>query len=196
MLIRLGYDIIFNAPRAVPVVALLNVHPSRSADLREPDEVNIEPATDVSYFYDSFGNRSCRFLAPAGQVRLSNLTLIHDSGLPDPVSPQAREVPVHNLPTDVLRYLLNSRYCEVDKLSNIAAGLFGHVSPGWNRVQAVCSWVHDNVTFGYQYANPTKTALDVLNDRCGVCRDFQHLAVTMCRALNIPGRYVTGYLGI
>jgi transglutaminase-like putative cysteine protease len=128
-------------------------------------------------------------------VRLYGATLIQDSGLPDPVKPDAREVPVQHLPHDVLRYLLNSRYCEVDKLSNIAAELFGGLAPGWGRVQAVCEWVHQRVRFGYEFANSTKTALDVFTERCGVCRDFQHLAVTMCRSLNIPARYATGYLG-
>jgi len=195
MLIRLGYDIAFDIPRAVPVVTLLNVHPSRVDNLLEPDELRIEPATRVDCYYDSFGNRCGRFVAPAGPVRLSNSTLIWDSGKPDAVNPQAREVPVEDLPYDTLRYLLSSRYCELDKMSNIAAQLFGGVAPGWNRVQTVCSWVHDHVTFGYEFANPTKSALDVYNERCGVCRDFQHLAITMCRSLNIPARYATGYLG-
>jgi transglutaminase-like putative cysteine protease len=195
MLIRLGYDIIFDIPRDVAMVALLNVHPSRLSDLREPDRLKVEPAIDVDCYHDTFGNFCCRFLAPAGQIRLSNSTLIYDSGRPDEVNPAAREVPVQNLPHDVLRYLLSSRYCEVDKMLNIAGDLFAGVSPGWNRVQAVCAWVYENVKFGYQYANPTRTALEVYTERHGVCRDFQHLAVTMCRALNIPARYVTGYLG-
>jgi transglutaminase-like putative cysteine protease len=195
MLIRLGYDIIFGIPRDVAMVALLNVHPSRLSDLREPDRLKVDPAVDVDCYHDSFGNFCCRFLAPAGQIRLSNSTLIYDSGKLDEVSPGAREVPVQNLPHDVLRYLLSSRYCEVDKMLNIAGELFGGVSPGWNRVQAVCAWVYENVKFGYQYANPTRTAMEVYTERHGVCRDFQHLAVTMCRALNIPARYVTGYLG-
>lgn len=195
MLIRLGYDIIFDTPVAVPIVALLNVHPSRVANLVEPDYVNIEPPVNVETYYDTFGNRCTRFFAPAGQVRLSNSTLIYDTGEPDAINVDAREVPVQDLPHDVLRYLLNSRYCEVDKMSNIAAELFGGLPRGWQRVRAVCDWVHEKVTFGYEFASPTKTALDVFTDRRGVCRDFQHLAVTLCRALNIPARYATGYLG-
>jgi len=194
-MIQLGYDIIFEVPRQVPIVALLNVHPLREADLCQPDIVKVEPRTPVESFIDSFGNRSCRFLARPGQLRLSNRVTIRDNGQPDPVSPSAREIPVEALPHEVLLYLLSSRYCEVDRMSNIAAQLFGGIEPGWNRVQAVCSWVHDWVTFGYQFANPTKTAFDVYTDHCGVCRDFQHLALTMCRALNIPARYATGYLG-
>jgi transglutaminase-like putative cysteine protease len=195
MLIRLGYDIIFQTPLPAPIIALLKVHPSRVNDLRKPDELNLEPATNVECYFDRFGNSCCRFLAPAGQIRLTNSTIIYDTGEPDPVAPWARQVPVQDLPIDVLPYLLNSRYCEVDRMSNIAAELFGGIAPGWNRVQAVCDWIHEKVAFGYQYANAKKTALDVFTDRFGVCRDFQHLAVTMCRALNIPARYATGYLG-
>jgi len=195
MLIRLGYDITFDCPGPVPIIALLKVHSSRVRDLRKPDVLTIEPATSTEYYFDIFGNYCCRFLASAGSIHLSNSTLIYDTGKPDPVAPWAREIPVQSLPTDVLGYLLNSRYCEVDRMSNIAVELFGGIAPGWNRVQAVCNWVHEKVTFGYQYANAMKTALDVFTHRVGVCRDFQHLAVTMCRALNIPARYATGYLG-
>jgi transglutaminase-like putative cysteine protease len=150
MLIRLGYNIVFDTPGPTPMVALLKVHPSRAHDLREPDEVNLDPPANVDCYVDSYGNNCCRLLAPAGQIRLSNSTLIYDTGDPDPVSPQAREIPVQNLPNEVLQYLLSSRYCEVDRMSNIAAELFGGIRHGWNRVQAVCEWVHNKVTFGYQ----------------------------------------------
>jgi transglutaminase-like putative cysteine protease len=195
MILRLGYDIQFDLATPVAMVALLNVHPSRAADLLEPDELLVEPAVQIDSFIDSFGNRCTRFLAQRGTLRLSNSTLITDSGLPDEVNRGAREIPVQDLPHDVVRYLYNSRYCEVDRFSIIALELFGAVAPGWSRVQAICDWVHSRVSFGYQYARPTKTALDVYTERFGVCRDFQHLAVTLCRALNIPARYVTGYLG-
>jgi transglutaminase-like putative cysteine protease len=195
MMLRLGYEIQFEIPAPVAIVALLNVHPSRAADLRAPDEVQVEPLLPIETFLDSFGNRCTRFLAPKGALRLRNETLIHDSGQADPIATDAREVPVQQLPIDVLRYLYNSRYCEVDRFSMIAVELFGSVKPGWSRVQAICDWIHTHVTFGYQYARPTKTALDVYTERFGVCRDFQHLAVTLCRALNIPARYATGYLG-
>jgi transglutaminase-like putative cysteine protease len=177
------------------MVALLNVHPSRGADLRAPDELRVEPETHVDSFIDSFGNRCTRFVARQGALRLSNSTMLEDPGFADRVSRDAREVPVQELPSDVLGYLLNSRYCEVDRFATIASELFGGVAPGWGRVQAICDWVHSKVNFGYQYARPTKTALDVFSERFGVCRDFQHLAVTLCRALHIPARYATGYLG-
>jgi transglutaminase-like putative cysteine protease len=194
MILRLGYDIQFEIPAPATMVALLNVHPSRVGDLRAPDELRVEPAAQVESYLDSFGNRCDRFLVERGTLRLTSSTVIHDSGLPDPVNPDAREIPIHELPHDVMRYLYNSRYCEVDRFSTLAHDLFGGVTHGWSRVQAVCEWVHARITFGYQYARPTKSALDVYTERFGVCRDFQHLAVTMCRALNIPARYATGYL--
>ena len=195
IVLRLGYDIQFQIPAPVAMVAVLNVHPSRVNDLRAPDQLCADPAVRMEGYFDSFGNWATRFVAPRGTLRLTNSTLIYDSGLPDPVCPDAREVPVQELPHDALRYLYNSRYCEVDRFATIALDLFGAVPRGWSRVQAVCDWVHARVSFGYQYARPTKTALDVFTERFGVCRDFQHLAVTLCRALNIPARYATGYLG-
>jgi transglutaminase-like putative cysteine protease len=195
MLIRLGYDIQFDVPAEVAMVALLHVHPSRVQDLLEPDELRLEPAIPVMSYVDGFGNRCARFVAPPGPLRLSSSTLMRDSGNRDAVNLSARESHVGELPHEVLSYLLNSRYCEVDRFSNIAFELFGHLNPGWSRVQSICDWVHSHVAFNYQHARPTKTALDVYTERVGVCRDFQHLAITFCRALNIPARYATGYLG-
>jgi len=195
MLIRLGYDIRFELPLDVPFIGLVNVHPSRVQDLREPDELTVEPGVPITRYVDSFGNRCTKFLAPKGPLRLHNSTLIEDSGEPDAVDPSAREVPVDCLPEKTLLYLLGSRYCEVDLLSETAVQLFGGLPRGWRRVQAICDWVHNHVTFGYDYARATRTAVEVYNERVGVCRDFQHLAITLCRCLNIPARYATGYLG-
>lgn len=198
MLIRLGYDMQFDLTAPVSFVAQLRVHPSRAADLREVDQLHAEggfgPIATHEYS-DNYGNVCTRFDAPAGPLRLWNSTLIEDPGLPDPVAFSAREIPTAELPDDVLVFLLNSRYCEVDLLSPIAVELFGGVWPGWSRVQAICDWVHGKVAFNYGFARPTKTALDVFTERVGVCRDFQHLAVTFCRCMNIPARYVAGYLG-
>jgi len=195
MFIRLGYDIEFEVPAAVAMVSMLSVHPSRVPDLRARDELCIEPEVEVTSYIDGFGNRCTRFVAPPGTLRLRSTTLIEDPGTPDPVAPNARERPVGDLPHETLIYLLNSRYCEVDRLSNVAMELFGATPPGWGRVQAICNWVNAKVSFGYQHARPTRTALDVFTDRVGVCRDYQHLAIAFCRALNIPARYATGYLG-
>jgi transglutaminase-like putative cysteine protease len=195
MLIRLGYDIHFELSAPVAMVALLNVHPSRVHDLAEPDEFETEPRLEISHYTDSFGNRCARFVAPPGRLRLFNSTLIRDSGALDEVNWYAREHAVGDLPHEVLQFLLNSRYCEVDRFTSVAFELFGQVQPGWGRVQAICNWVNNKVTFNYRHARPTKTALDVFTERVGVCRDFQHLAIAFCRALNIPARYATGYLG-
>jgi transglutaminase-like putative cysteine protease len=195
MLIRLGYDIQFHTSAPVPVIALLNVHPSRVADLREPDLLRLDPETTIEQYTDTFGNTCSRFVAPAGHWRLHNSFVIEDSGELDAANPHAQQLPVESLPQDVLRFLLASRYCETDLLSNTAFRMFGHTAPGWQRVQAICEWVHEHVTFGYSYARATKSAVEVLAERKGVCRDFQHLAVAFCRCMNIPARYATGYLG-
>jgi transglutaminase-like putative cysteine protease len=195
MLLRLGYDMQFDIPEPVACVAQLRVHSSRAAGLRQPDPVQVEPAIPVEEYTDSFGNFCTRFLAPKGVLRLHSDFLMEESGLPDPVQPEARAHPIAELPHEVLRFLLPSRYCEVDSLTPTAFDLFGQTAPGWQRVQAVCDWVHLKVSFGYSFARPTKTALDVFTERQGVCRDFQHLAITFCRALGIPARYVAGYLG-
>ena len=195
MLIRLGYDLSFDIPSPVPIVALLNVHPSRVTDLREPDVLRAFPEIAIEHYVDSFGNDCSRFLAPAGTLRLTNSTLIEDSGAPDVQGFDAPQHHIEDLPVETLQFLLGSRYCEVDLLSPVASELFGNIGPGWARVQAVLNWVNQKVQFGYHFARSTKTALDVYTERAGVCRDFQHLAITFLRCLNIPARYATGYLG-
>jgi transglutaminase-like putative cysteine protease len=195
MLIRLGYDVLFEIGQSVPIVALLSVHPSRRGHLQEPDRVLVDPSVSTEEYLDSFGNICTRFVAPPGTVRIANSTLIEDSGSADPVCFAAREVPVEQLPPETLRFLMSSRFCEVDLLSSTASNLFGHLPRGWGRVKAVCDWVHSHVRFSYQHASSTRSALDVYNGGIGVCRDFQHLAITFCRGLNIPARYATGYLG-
>jgi len=195
MLIRLGYDIHFQVATSVPMIAHLNVHSSRTLDLVEPDQLRIEPAVEIEQYQDSFGNLASRFLLPPGRTRLRSSFLIEDSGGPDPQDPQAEEVPVDRLPAETLRYLLASRYCEVDLLLDTVTELFGNSPRGWGRVQTICDWVNQHVTFGYEHARSSKSALEVYNERLGVCRDFQHLAVTFCRCLNVPARYATGILG-
>ena len=182
----------------VAMVALLNVHPSRSADLRAPDELNVDPPVPAETFIDSFGNRCTRFVAQSGALRLSGETLIHDAGLLRSHKPTGpRNSPSGNCHTTPCRYLYNSHAtARSDRFFHDRFGtLWLRSSRMVAEVRAVCDWVHTKVSFGYQYARPTKSALDVFTERFGVCRDFQHLAVTLCRALNIPARYATGYLG-
>jgi transglutaminase-like putative cysteine protease len=195
MLIRIGYDISFELANPTPIIAMLYVHPSRQADLQAPERVKVEPAVPLHTYRDSFGNICGRLLAPAGTIRFSLDALINDSGKPDPVTPEAQQHNIEDLPDEVLQFLLPSRYCETDKLNDIAWKLFRATPPGWKRVQAICDWVHDHITFGYHFADAQKSALEVYADGKGVCRDFMHLAVAFCRCVNIPARYVSGYLG-
>ena len=195
MFIRLGYDIEFDLPGDVEFVGLLNVHPSRMGDLLKPDELVVEPEVPITSYADSHGNRCVRFLGRQGLIRLSNSTLIQDPGLPDVVASEARDIPPSELPNEVLAYLPGSRYCEVDMLQDKAVELFSGAPRGWARVETICDWVYNHMEFGYPHARATRTALEVLNEGIGVCRDFQHLAVTFCRCLNIPARYATGYPG-
>lgn len=195
MLIKIGYEIVFESPVAVPMMLMLYTHPSRADTMKKPDQLRIDPEIPVEEFIDSFGNRCGRIIAPAGRLRLWNDAMVEDSGQPDPVNWNAAQQSVPDLPAETLQYLLSSRYCEVDLLSDIAWNLFGQTPSGWGRVQAICDWVHSNIRYGYEYARPTKTASEVYNERAGVCRDFTHLAITFCRCLNIPARYASGYLG-
>jgi transglutaminase-like putative cysteine protease len=195
MLIKIGFDIGFRLAAPIPMILMLYVHPSRQADLRSEEKIVLEPDVPLEDFSDLFGNRCARIVAPAGNLRLSLETLIEDSGEPDAVRHNALQHKVEDLPTETLPFLLTSRYCEVDKLSDIAWKLFGSTEPGWPRAQAICDWVHNHITFGYHFADSTKSAFDVYNDGRGVCRDFSHLAIAFFRCMNIPARYVSGYMG-
>jgi transglutaminase-like putative cysteine protease len=176
-------------------VLMLSVHPSRLADLVVPDEMVAEPAVPITRYRDAFGNLCTRLLAPAGQIRLSAEGVVKDSGEPDPVADDARQHAVEHLPDEVMAFLLPSRYCETHRLSDTAWSLFGRVPAGWARVQAIFNYVHNHLAFGYEHARSTRTALDAYHERLGVCRDFAHLSIAFCRAMNIPARYCTGYLG-
>ena len=196
MLIRIGSEIVFSYPAPTPVVLMLYLHPSRTASIRKAEHLEIAPVVPVEEYFDSYGNRCCRAVVPAGRVTYRIDSLVEDSGLPDLQAPNAWQVPVEKLPFDALRFLLASRYCEVDsELKNIAWQFFGHLTPGWPRIQAICDFVHQHIRFDYQQARATRTALEAYRERIGVCRDFTHLAMSFCRCLNVPARYCTGYLG-
>ncbi len=195
MRIRIGHELVFEVPRPTPTLLMLYVHPDAAPALRRPERIEVEPAVPVDDFVDWFGNHAARIVAPAGTLRLRYDNEVEDGGRPEPVIDGLRLTPVAELPPECWRFLLASRYCEVDRMSAVAWDLFAKTPESWERVRAVVDWVHDNVTFGYQYSRPTKTSFDVFTERQGVCRDFQHLAITFLRALNIPARYATGYLG-
>lgn len=194
MKFRVGCELQYHFPQATPVIMLLNIHYSRVSDLERPDHIVISPSVPVSGYHDGFGNWCSRILAPAGTMRIATDTVISDSGLPDPTAPDAAQIPVHELPEETLVYLLPSRYCDSDQMLDLAWTLFGHTEPGWGRVQAICDFVHDRIAFGYEHSRATRTASEAHEDKRGVCRDYAHLAVAFCRALNIPARYCTGYL--
>lgn len=195
MLIRAGYELVFDVPSPTPMLLTLGLRPEREASVRRPGGMRLEPEVPVDHFLDGFGNRSARIVAPGGRLTIWDDLVVEDPGTPDEQEPGAVQLPVQDLPADVLTYLLASRYCEVDRLSDVAWSLFGQSPTGWGRVRAVCDWVNRHVEFGYHHARPTKTAWDVYQEGNGVCRDFTHLAITFCRCLNIPARYATGYLG-
>jgi transglutaminase-like putative cysteine protease len=195
MRIRFGYELVYTCSRPVPMILMLHSHPGRIPDLIRPDRMVTEPEVPLEMYVDGFGNTCTRIVAPAGGIRLTADGLIEDDGLPDPMFPRAQEHPIEALPQETLVYLLGSRYCETDRLMSDAWRLFGHLTPGWARVQAVCDFTHQHIAFGYHFARPTKTASEAYAERQGVCRDYAHLAITLLRCLNIPARYCTGYLG-
>jgi transglutaminase-like putative cysteine protease len=195
MQIQVGYELIYNLPQPTPMILMLNVHYSRVSDLIVPDHLTTDPSAPVTAYRDGFGNWCTRLLAPAGRIRLAAMGRIRDSGEPDVICASAGQHPVESLPEDTLVFLLGSRYCETDRLSDIAWSLFGQTPPGWARVQAICDYVHNHIAFGYHHARATKTAWEAFQEGVGVCRDYAHLAVTFCRCMNIPARYCTGYLG-
>lgn len=195
MRIRAGYEITYECPQPTPMLLLLNVHSSRYQDLETPDVIRTDPPIPVDQYHDGFGNLCSRIVCPPGRTVLSADFVVRDSGLPDPVSPDALQHPVESLPNDVIVYLLASRYCETEHLSDLAWKLFGDIQPGWARAQAIVEYANKRITFGYEHARPTKTAYEAHEEGLGVCRDYAHLAITLCRCMNIPARYCTGYMG-
>jgi transglutaminase-like putative cysteine protease len=195
MQINVGFEMIYDCPQPTPMIFKLNIHFSRVSDLVSRDDLVFSPPVPRATFRDSFGNWCTRIVAPQCRLRVSANAIVNDSGAPDVIVADAQQHPVPDLPEETLLFLLGSRYCETDRLSDIAWNLFGQGPTGWGRVQAICDYVHRHITFGYENAKNTRSALESFNDRVGVCRDFNHLAIAFCRCMNIPARYCTGYLG-
>jgi len=193
--IEAGYDIAFNFAQEVPIVLMLSVHPSRQPDLLTDHRIELSPAVESRDYLDAFGNICTRLVAPPGLLEVRNRFVIADSGMPDEVTPEAAQWEIDRLPDEALVYLLGSRYCDTERLSDLAWSLFSNIQGGWKRVQAICDYVHNRLEFGYHHARSDRTAAEGHAERIGVCRDFAHLAVTLCRCMNIPARYCTGYLG-
>jgi transglutaminase-like putative cysteine protease len=192
--IRVGFEMLYDFPQPTPMIMVLGTHFSRASDVIVPDFLTTDPVVEIAPYRDMFGNWCSRMVAPAGRVRLAGDGVVRDSGLPDPVFASAVQHAVEDLPADTLVYLLGSRYCETDRLSEIAWQLFANTAPGWARVQAICDFVHRHIAFGYEHARATRTAWEAYEEGKGVCRDYAHLAVAFCRCMNIPARYCTGYL--
>jgi len=195
MFIRVGYDIVFEHPVATPIVAMLYLHPECQPAVRRSEYLLLDPLAEIGEYIDGFGNRCGRFTSPAGLIRLWNDAVLEDSGEPDYRNLAAVQRRIQDLPYDAIEFLIASRYCEVDRMMDMAWATFGAAPEGWPRVRAVCDYVHNHVRFDYSQARNTRTAYETHQERVGVCRDFAHLAVTLCRCLNIPARYCTGYLG-
>ena len=195
MLIRAGFEIAYDCPQPTPMLLVLSIHPSRMRDLQTPQEIAYSSDVKPESYIDGFGNVCTRIVAPPGVLTISTDFVISDTGLPDEIGIGAQQHEIEDLPKDTLVFLLGSRYCDTDHLIDLAWKLFGHVPPGWGRVQAICDYVHDRIVFGYPHACATRSARDGHTEQKGVCRDFAHLAIAFCRCMNIPARYCTGYLG-
>lgn len=195
MRIRAGFQITYDCPEQAPMLLMLNVRPERQADLETPDTLRLDRDAPLHFYLDGFGNLCSRVLLPPGRSTFSADFVIRDSGEPDPPIPQVALDRVEDLPDEAIVYLLGSRYCETDRMSDLAWSLFGHLPPTWERLQAIVDYAHQRIAFGYEHARPTKTALDAHEEELGVCRDYAHLVITLCRCMNIPARYCTGYLG-
>jgi transglutaminase-like putative cysteine protease len=195
MKIKIGYEFIYHFPQPTPMILTTSVHDSRASDIVIPDHLKTDPPVPIAAYRDGFGNRCNRVVAPHGRMLISASGVVRDSGRHDAVVPLAMQHPVEDLPEETLVFLLGSRYCETDVLSQAAWNLFGNSAPGWARVQSICDFVHNHIVFNYENSSPTRTAWQAFNERAGVCRDYAHLAITFCRCMNIPARYCTGYLG-
>jgi transglutaminase-like putative cysteine protease len=194
MKLRVGFEMNYEFPQPTPMIMVLGINFTRASDIVVPDYLTTSPSVPISPYRDWFGNWCSRIVAPAGPMRLAADGVVRDSGQPDQVFASAPQHLIEDLPPDTLVYLLGSRYCETDRLSEIAWKLFEATPPGWARVQAICDFVHRHIAFGYEHARPTMSAWEVFNEGKGVCRDYAHLAITLCRCMNIPARYCTGYL--
>jgi transglutaminase-like putative cysteine protease len=195
MLIRAGYEITHQCPDPTPMLLMLSVHPSRLRDLVTPQNFTFTPNIESESYIDGFGNACMRIVAPEGLTTMSADFIVRDSGIPDAVEPNAQIHAVQDLPQETLVYLLGSRYCDTDYMHDLAWKLFAHTPLTWARVAAICDYVHERITFGYPHACATRSANQAHDEQKGVCRDFAHLAITLCRCMNIPARYCTGYLG-
>jgi transglutaminase-like putative cysteine protease len=195
MQLRIGYELVYDCPQPTPMMLMLNIHYTRASDIVVPDYLTTSPSVPFTFYRDAFGNWCTRLVVPSGRTRLSASAIVRDTGFPERVAVTNRQHAVEDLPDECLLFLLGSRYCETDRLSEAAWSMFGNAPSGAQRVQAICDFVHQHIAFGYENARSTRTAWEVFTEKRGVCRDYAHLAIAFCRCMNIPARYCTGYLG-
>jgi transglutaminase-like putative cysteine protease len=192
--LQVGFELRYDCPQPVPMILLVNMHFSRAGDIVVADRLTTDPVIPVTAYRDAFGNWCSRLIAPRGSLLLTANGVVRDTGEFEQAVPSAAQHSVEELPEETLVFLLGSRYCDTDLLSETAWQLFQSTPPGWPRVQAICDYVHERIAFDYQNARSTRTAAQAYEERTGVCRDYAHLAITFCRCMNIPARYCTGYL--
>jgi len=191
--VSIGCTFEYSSWSSVP--AVFQVEPVEDQDVEIRDEVwTFQPEQESRPYRDLYGNRCRRLEVPAGGsvITFSAIAIVPDAA--EPRDESAIEHRPEDLPDDVLFYTLPSRYCLPDVLGNEAWSRFGSTAPGYGRVRAICDYVHHHLTFSYGTSNSWTTAADVHQSGYGVCRDYTHLAISFCRALNIPARYVFGYL--
>ncbi|MEP7031276.1 MAG: transglutaminase family protein [Pseudolabrys sp.] len=194
MELKVGYEMTYDCPQPTPMILVVHIHYSRANDILVPDHVATDPVVPMAAYRDGFGNWCSRIVAPAGRITISSNAVVRDSGKPDPVVGAAQQHSIQDLPEEAIVFLLGSRYCDTEQFTDIAWSLFGKTEPGWPRVQAICDFVHNHIKFDYMDARATRTAFEAYKEKSGVCRDFTHLAIALCRSMNIPARYCTGYL--
>lgn len=193
LLLSVGCEFTYTSPGPAPAVALVQPREDPAHRILR-EEWRFTPPTDHHEYRDLFDNRCERLTIPEGETSIIYDAVVEVSGEPDEVDFDARAIPIAELPDDLLVYTLASRYCPSETMAQTAWRLFGQVPPGWGQVQAVCDWIHANIEYGALISTPSTTALDVYVASGGMCRDFAHLAITFCRALSIPARYVFGYM--
>jgi transglutaminase-like putative cysteine protease len=195
MLIKGGFNLAFDCTAPTPMILAVQIRPERVSDLIEPETITLFPEIPSETYLDGFGNKCMRLTAPEGRLSIWSRFVIADSGMPEELPFNAYQHAVSELPDDTLVYLLGSRYCETEKLIELAWSRFGSTWEGWPRVEAILNYAHDRIRFNYNNARKDRTAFEAHEEQTGVCRDFAHLAITLCRCMNIPARYCTGYLG-
>ncbi|RFU48369.1 transglutaminase family protein [Paraburkholderia sp. DHOC27] len=195
MNLRVGFELVFSCMQRTPMLLMLNTHASHANEVIVPDRLRIDRPLPLAQYYDSFGNLCSRIVTPSnGYLTISTEALLNVSERPEQPGPDNYQSAVEHLPDECMQFLLGSRYCETDLLSETAWAMFGNTPQGRARVQAICDYVHHHIVFDYQQARPTRTAFETYREGAGVCRDYAHLAIALCRAMNIPARYCSGYI--